>query len=475
MVLRMSRPFKHPKTGVYYYRRAVPPQLRAAIGKSELKESLATKDPGEAKARYAPVAAKYEALLAQAALIGCNAPIKAFAASLLGPQKEPLPSLTEDEARDAAQRRALSDPNRVSCQVTVSGSQLEKLRVAGRPIPHGPISEIILGRSGQSSGEPVSATLSAPAGNNVPPLSFNDLLCGWAAERQPMPKTIYDWKRFASQVAAFVGHHNAAAVTADNILAWKNRLLVDGLSAKTINTRLTAVTGLYSWAIENRKLVNNPAKGIQVKSKRRQGSKRKPFTEAEARIILARAFLHDDPAIKWSSLLQAYTGDRISSIAQLRKEDVSEHGGFYVLDLNDDFSDDDDADEHRTQKTEGSIRKVPLHSAVIEAGFITFVNSAPDGPLFRGVKPDRFGKRGGVLTKRYSRFLRKDVGITDRRKVNHSWRHTFKDLCREYDIPEAVSHRITGHSSNGDGEDYGDGFSLKRLFGYLERLPDLTK
>lgn len=49
MALQMPRPFKHPKTGVYYFRVRVPADLVAILGKSELKASLGTKDPTLAK------------------------------------------------------------------------------------------------------------------------------------------------------------------------------------------------------------------------------------------------------------------------------------------------------------------------------------------------------------------------------------------------------------------------------------------
>jgi hypothetical protein len=49
MVLAMSRPVKHPKTGIYYFRKAVPEDLRALVGKREEKISLGTKNPAEAK------------------------------------------------------------------------------------------------------------------------------------------------------------------------------------------------------------------------------------------------------------------------------------------------------------------------------------------------------------------------------------------------------------------------------------------
>jgi integrase len=61
MALSMSRPMKHSKTGVYYYRKAVPDDLRTLVGKREWKQSLETKDPAEARRKHAAVAAKVEA------------------------------------------------------------------------------------------------------------------------------------------------------------------------------------------------------------------------------------------------------------------------------------------------------------------------------------------------------------------------------------------------------------------------------
>lgn len=61
MVLSMSRPFKRPETGVYYFRKAVPADLKAVLGKDEVKHSLGTKDQASAKRRFAEVAAKVDA------------------------------------------------------------------------------------------------------------------------------------------------------------------------------------------------------------------------------------------------------------------------------------------------------------------------------------------------------------------------------------------------------------------------------
>ena len=46
----------------------------------------------------------------------------------------------------------------------------------------------------------------------------------------------------------------------------------------------------------------------------------------------------------------------------------------------------------------------------------------------------------------------------------HSFRHTFKDLCRNALIPRELHHALTGHASPGQvenvGDSYGEGYSI---------------
>src|SRR5690349_18825621 len=66
MSIRMAPPWKHPKTGVWWYRKVIPPALRVSIGKREIKKTLGTKDPREARRLYPAVAAEVERQLAAA-------------------------------------------------------------------------------------------------------------------------------------------------------------------------------------------------------------------------------------------------------------------------------------------------------------------------------------------------------------------------------------------------------------------------
>jgi integrase len=62
----MPKPWKHPKSGIYYHRIDVPKDIRHIIGKTSIKKSLNTNSFSEAKRLFAPLYAETQALFAQA-------------------------------------------------------------------------------------------------------------------------------------------------------------------------------------------------------------------------------------------------------------------------------------------------------------------------------------------------------------------------------------------------------------------------
>ena len=60
MRFRVSRPHKHPKSSIPWFRIAVPKDLRPKIGKSEIKQSLGTADPHEAQIQLARLTAEWK-------------------------------------------------------------------------------------------------------------------------------------------------------------------------------------------------------------------------------------------------------------------------------------------------------------------------------------------------------------------------------------------------------------------------------
>ena len=158
------------------------------------------------------------------------------------------------------------------------------------------------------------------------------------------------------------------------------------------------------------------------------------------------------PHRRWVPWIAAFSGARLEEICGANVADVYEFGGVWCLDIR-----LDNRGKDGSLKNLGSERKVPLHPAVIEEGFLKYVAKLPkDGPLFPNLTPDRYGKRGGSGSKRLCRWIRGDLKMKNPRKApNHAWRHRFKSASRRADIDEEYHEALTGHTGEGsEGREY---------------------
>ena len=273
MVLSMARPWKHPKTGIYWLRRRVPDRLRQVVGKLEIKKSLGTKDATEAKRLHA------------AALLDLD---EAWARLTLGAR-----SLSEREAWDVA-RSVYSEmmatfgenpseqdhwDTRIGRTVfrgdavafdpsspwSVDADAFKRFRmenwcrskaqaVAGargllvddlgmqrleRAIAQACQAAAVELAQGAGHGF-LDAPLSVAAPSHLRPRTNREavplkaLLDGWAAEVKPVAKTLYAWGRTIDEFTGFVGHDDAARMTFDDAVRWKNHLIEQGLAVRTI-------------------------------------------------------------------------------------------------------------------------------------------------------------------------------------------------------------------------------------------------
>ncbi len=73
-----------------------------------------------------------------------------------------------------------------------------------------------------------------------------------------------------------------------------------------------------------------------------------------------------------------------------------------------------------------------------------------------------------------SRFLRHTVGITDRRYTMHSFRHLWRTLARECEMPDSVSRAIMGHTlGSGEHGAYGGAPSVKLRAEWIAKIDPL--
>ena len=92
--------------------------------------------------------------------------------------------------------------------------------------------------------------------------------------------------------------------------------------------------------------------------------------------------------------------------------------------------------------------------------------------LFKDLKLDRFGNRGGTGTKVIGSWIR-NLGITDSRvSPSHSWRHRFKTLCRQHGVSLDIAEALTGHGRKSEGDKYGD-FTPHALEMGMSKIPTI--
>ncbi len=63
---QMITPCKHPQTGIYYLYKELPPHLRGEMGRRQVRRSLKTRDPAEAKRLFVLAHAELEQEMAAA-------------------------------------------------------------------------------------------------------------------------------------------------------------------------------------------------------------------------------------------------------------------------------------------------------------------------------------------------------------------------------------------------------------------------
>lgn len=318
--------------------------------------------------------------------------------------------------------------------------------------------------------EPTPAT---PPKAQATGTSLQTLLDRLAKERGYAPKTISEWTRSVLSLTDHAKTADAAAITADAIIAWMDALVDRDLSAKTINeTYFAAIKAIYRWARGKRYVPTNPTLDVLKIHRRDDGPAMRGFTTAEAETVLSAALEEAAPMRRWVPWLMAYSGARAGEVLQLRQEDVRQDPdtGIWLMDF---------APGAGRVKNKSSRRIVPLHDHLSELGFMAWVKSRPAGRLFyedrEGEETDGKRSRKSVAVNRLGDWIRDDLRIEGVRagevQPNHGWRHRFTLEMTDLDVLETRRKRLTGHSLEGQDNRYVGKLNLIRLAEAVNRLP----
>jgi integrase len=529
MVLGMSRPWKHPKTGVYWFRKVVPEAMRQLVGRVEVRQSLHTKDPREAALRFTEVAAKVAAKWT-ALREGPKPLTHQQAAALAGswyrwfipifeadPGEDPdawfmwseqlhdidmsgRPELDERDITDntrspATQRRIgefLTEHGRLNAffqarDLHLFPAQLPAFMDALETEFHAAM-RLLARRAGRDyrpdkrperfpEWQPSAPPKEDPAAAVTPTLT--GILEGWWREAKATgrkPSTYESYSNTTSGLVAFLGHDDAKRVTPEDVVRFKDHRLSSinprtgkPISAKTVkDSDLSGLKTLFGWAVSNRKLTTNPVAGLTIKLGKPQKLRGKGLTEEEAKAILSAA----SKVTRGGESAGTFAAKRwVPFLAAYTGARVGELAQLRKQDATREG-------EHwvllltpeaGTIKT-NEARKVVLHPHLIDLGFPAFLRAAPPGHLF--LKPAKDGDVLGPLQglkNRLSEFVR--TVITDPNVAPmHGFRHRFKTIGLEAGISTRVLDAIQGHAARTAGDSYGD-VTVKAMAQAMEKVP----
>ena len=492
----MVSPWRHPKTGVYWFRQAVPKALQAAVAEilnrpgkrqTELVWSLRTKDRGDLKTLW-PEALKRAQGIFEAALSGAKPLTAEQIHALAGLWYERQLDVWKQDpaARCLWQGWAESldpDVSRPALPAAYADELLAGEGVVTDPDSRLRLSELLAQRliralmrqdqldAGDYSTDPLPRSFpawepprAAAVETKAAPVSLTGLLERWRAVATVKPRSADEAAYAVALLIAFLGHDDAARLTRADLQRWRDDMKATGKTNATWNNRLSHVRQPLLFGVSEGLLPRDVTEGLRLAKNRPQSPL--PFTDAEAVQILLAARQAKRPSIRWSHWIMAFSGMRVAEVLQLTGADVRQEGETWFLAVHED-------DAGKSVKT-GQRRSVPLHSAVIAEGFLAFAGAVKgDAPLFPDKRVDRHGNRGGRAWQVVGKWVRETVGITDPRKApDHSWRHRVEDELRAAGVPEDVRDAVMGHARRTTGRVYGvRGEALRRLAEAVEKIP----
>lgn len=168
----------------------------------------------------------------------------------------------------------------------------------------------------------------------------------------------------------------------------------------------------------------------------------------------------------WLPLLGLYHGNRLEEFAQLLRGDVQREGDIYYFDVND--------EDTKQLKNAQSRRRVPIHPAIIDLGFLQYLDSLGQdstAQVFPNLVPGGpDNKLGYSFSKWFSRY-RREVGVYRKGLDYHSFRHGVTTKLYAADVHEHYIDELTGHEGGGTGRQvYKKAMPLEKLHEAISKI-----
>ena len=245
------------------------------------------------------------------------------------------------------------------------------------------------------------------------------------------------------------------------------------ISTKTALSKISRVTMFLDYALECERLDKNrlknkyamPSKTEIAKVTDKEKQDRTMFSDQELNTLFNSSswyttklnkYLNGEEDRIYIPIIGLFTGMRLNEIAQLYLNDIIEENGIYYFRV-------DDINPNQKLKNLNSRRVVPIHSMLIELGFLKYIEKLKKEKQER-VFPQLYHTKnkgyGQAFSKKFNNMNFKKEWI-DKEKIKkieekeikvdfHSYRHTFTTKLMGR-VEDSMVNKLLGHKGSTEG------------------------
>lgn len=262
------------------------------------------------------------------------------------------------------------------------------------------------------------------------------------------------------------------------------------LSGASVNNYLGSFSSFFKWVKRNKIVDENPFEGIFI-DVNKKGQRRDLFSDDEIMQIIqnlgdgTRNERVKHTTYYWGALIAIYTGARRNEIASLLPSDIKYDTKSEIWYFN--ITDEEDC---KHLKTPAARRIVPVHSKLIELGFLDYVEHAReyiqkhpkvktqtgeyDTRLLYDLTYEDHDKWGRKLGRWFNENYLKKIGLKEKKKSLHSLRHSLITSMSAAEVEHATIRAIVGHEAGTVTEKHYIHYDPKHLPAFQKAIEKLS-
>lgn len=258
----------------------------------------------------------------------------------------------------------------------------------------------------------------------------------------------YDHLPHVRALIEVIGDKLLAEITADDINKFQTHVLSDpkGGSPRNRDKRLTRAGAVLRWA-KVKRLIADDFTELFCYPGNIEANSYAAFDANDLKALFESANYKNHafrtPSEYWLPILALHTGARLNELCQLTVTDIGRHDDVETISIL-------DGEMGKRLKNAASRRVIPIHSRLIELGFLDYVKTIKAGRIFPELPEDpaRPGNFGAKVSELFTSYRRKcGVGSSTGRsnKTFHSFRSTLISALRKAGVPKDRRTRLAGH------------------------------